>query len=374
MVNPSSRQTHLINVYLYRHLVNASIMTAGLAFLLWACLVIPVSGQGNTCTNLDNVHHLERSVQVAGSTFLVLQAEGIMTCAAHCLNRKRCRSINFSIQSGLCQLNEDAATSQLVNNSSFVFSDISRWPQRLVGVCANHDCSQFDVCRSRANWTAQAPCSLDDKVRRPTSCADVKLCTGSEEDGEYWIFLEQFDGAPRRLFCHGMNETTPKTFLTLSTPNVGVEPNIRNHKCKGEYVHGQRKETTYRKIRLNETTLAVDIEDATFAEVVGQPLRYGQAQDCYSEHDNGVLSACGLKGYFFIDLSHTGFVVSEKQKWKTYGWLPLALVNRTEGGAVVNVQCGGFCGGCTPDGNQLLLDLNRSEDLPQLNATLVRCL
>ncbi|XP_067654852.1 uncharacterized protein [Haliotis asinina] len=348
-------------------------MTPGLSALLWACLVIHVSGKGNTCTNLDNVPHVERSVQLQGSAFLVLQTEGVMTCAVHCLNRKRCRSINFSIQSGMCQLTEDAATSQLVNNSSFVFSDISTWPQRLVGVCAYHDCSQFDVCKVTANWSVQGLCTLDDKVRRPTSCADVKLCTGSKEDGEYWIFLEQFGGAPRRLFCHRMNETAPKTFLTLSTPNVGVEPNIRNHKCRGEYFQGQRKEAAYRKIRLDETTLAVDIEDATFADIVGEPLRYGQAQDCYSEHGNGVLSACGLKGYFYIDLRHTGFVVSEKQQWKTHGWLPLALVNRTEGGAVVNVHCGGFCGGCSPDGDQLLLDLNESEDIPQPNATLVRC-
>ncbi|XP_071099656.1 A disintegrin and metalloproteinase with thrombospondin motifs 9-like [Haliotis cracherodii] len=341
--------------------------------LLWVCLGVSVSGQGYTCTNLDNVQHLERSVQLKGSTFLVLQANGIMTCAVHCLNRKRCKSINFSTQSDMCHLNEDATRSQLVNNSSFVFSDIGSWPQRLLGVCENHNCSLFDVCNSNANLPVQRPCRLDDKVRRPTSCADVKLCTGSEEDGEYWIFLEQFDGAPRRLFCRGMNQTVPQAFLTLSTPNVGVQPNIRNHKCRGEYIQGERGETTYHKIRLNESTLAVDIEDTTFADVVGPHVLYGKSYDCYSEHDNGVLSACGLIGHFLIDLRHTGFVVSEKQGWYTTGWLPLALVVRTEGGAVVKLDCGGFCGGCVPNGDQLLLDLNRAEELPESSASLVRC-
>ena len=48
----------------------------------------------------------------------------------------------------------------------------------------------------------------------PKSCADIKKLYPLATDGEYYLYVQELH-EPVLLYCHGLNTTAPKMFITL---------------------------------------------------------------------------------------------------------------------------------------------------------------
>ncbi|XP_071100570.1 A disintegrin and metalloproteinase with thrombospondin motifs 20-like [Haliotis cracherodii] len=366
------------------------------------------------CTDVNMLHQVQRGVRVTSPYFLRTVTSGLITCAVECLLRSRCRA--FSHGSGECTLlpyNSSSSDFKTNSDTTSVFSDIGHWPQRVIGVCASHDCPPNARCQENskvdhkciitgclnhpgidnatlaatANPLAETPSGsvmnytcdpgfLQEgstvtclpngtwsSVRcrpAPSSCADVKQKGISSTDGEFWLYLGENQRA--RIYCYNMASTNPQEFLTLAKPNSGYYPDIQNNLCAGEtpltdvekrMFAGTR---TFRKIRIDIQNLTVVVKDTTFADGTTKLKPYGGAYDCYGEQPK---EACPSKGTFSIDLSGTGFQLNPSQTWIAIGWRASQTVDWVDAWRV-NLRCGGSCGGCEPEGS-MKIKLNESE-------------
>ncbi|XP_041370257.1 uncharacterized protein LOC121384093 isoform X2 [Gigantopelta aegis] len=187
----------------------------------------------------------------------------------------------------------------------------------------------------------------------PETCEEVKTLTGATTDGEYWLYPPGLARQRVRIFCHDM-AGQPKEFLTLLHPNTGDHPNIGNKNCHGiaeSPIPHRSGSSNFTKIRVYIQTMVVDRRDYTFAMTTGRPVPYGEANDCFSIHYSGHMAECGIRGNFRIDTSGTGLVVDQSLRWNPVGWRPYATWHRSDDGAVIDLTCGGWCGGCVPDGD-----------------------
>jgi hypothetical protein len=152
------------------------------------------------------------------------------------------------------------------------------------------------------------PLALDASAAYPTSCYDVVITSGGG-DGEYTIAP-----TPDQVFsvyCYSMATGRPKEYLTLA--NTGGSYNFSQFTPGGAWPNTTIR-TTYNKIRIDPTTLLVDIDDTTFATstltgppVSGSPnqwIAYGVAADCA-----GISAHTGIAN---IDLTGTPFVVYDR--------------------------------------------------------------
>lgn len=110
----------------------------------------------------------------------------------------------------------------------------------------------------------------------------------------------------------------------------------------------------FHKVRVDPHTSLVLRDDYTFADTVGNPVRFGRAGDCYS-----AASPC-KRGKFQIDLTGTGLRVRRDVGWEAWGSpkIPSKLVKyrKSPDGSMVFGECGGSCGGCQPQGEKLYLE------------------
>lgn len=136
----------------------------------------------------------------------------------------------------------------------------------------------------------------------PTSCYDIAI-TGNHTDGEYTIAP-----SPDQVFsvyCYNMGGM-PKEYLTLA--NTGGSYNFSQFTAGGFWPNSTVR-STFTKIRIDPTTLLVDIDDLTFATSTSTQwpnawLAYGVAADCA-----GTGAHTGIAN---IDLTGTPFVVYSK--------------------------------------------------------------
>ncbi|XP_041367098.1 uncharacterized protein LOC121381807 [Gigantopelta aegis] len=120
-------------------------------------------------------------------------------------------------------------------------------------------------------------------------------------------------------------------------------------------------------------TMEVDIDDATFANITStDDWPYAIARDCYAIHYNGNPYCGGPRGTFTVNTTNTGLVVKSTVTWKIFGWKSYQIIDRMPGDSVINLNCGGWPGGCAP-GGPLLLELNPNEDLPEESASYAKC-
>ncbi len=88
----------------------------------------------------------------------------------------------------------------------------------------------------------------------PATCADIRTQHPNAGDGEYTLFVAGDGRFPLTLYCHDMR-TNPREYLTL--------PNSSANYALIAYPEGALI-TRYAKIRLNPTSLVVDVTDYTF--------------------------------------------------------------------------------------------------------------
>jgi GON domain len=166
----------------------------------------------------------------------------------------------------------------------------------------------------------------------PTSCADVKALAPSAVDGDYPLALA---GGPATIYCADM-AGTPTSYVSLYNAS-----NFSQYTAGGE-VSGSNVQTQYGKIRIDTSTLLVDIADQTFTVSSGEldhfgttvtSMPYAAAMSC-----DGTASGVGN-----IDLTGTAFAVAPD--WFSQGG------SSAVGGAVyssankaVSLTGGGACG------------------------------
>ncbi|XP_048258703.1 uncharacterized protein LOC125384219 [Haliotis rufescens] len=73
-------------------------------------------------------------------------------------------------------------------------------------------------------------------VNYPSTCSEVKTQLNVTSDGEYWLYPRSSTmyNNRARVYCRGMNTTTPTEYVSLATVNVGVYPRKQNRWCRGE--------------------------------------------------------------------------------------------------------------------------------------------
>jgi len=111
------------------------------------------------------------------------------------------------------------------------------------------------------------------------------------------------------------------------------------------------------KVRVNPLNGLLQRDDFTFADTLGNPVRYGRAGDCYSA------SKSCHRGKFQIDLTGTGLRLHKDADWEPWGSpkVPQRLLNyrKSPGGTLAYGECGGSCGGCQPKNARLYVEPQR---------------
>ncbi|XP_067653152.1 A disintegrin and metalloproteinase with thrombospondin motifs 9-like [Haliotis asinina] len=184
----------------------------------------------------------------------------------------------------------------------------------------------------------------------PTTCADIRKDNPDPHSGEYTIMpsAPQFRGIRVKVFCL-MNDTHQLEYVTLPNENVGNYPKRSNENCGHEVLYlpadrvGTDGVTVYRKIRILPSTMSVVRTDTSFTSgTKRKPHQFGTAGDCYSYGRN-----CKRIGTFHINTLGTGMKFASDLKWTGVGYAAkVHSITRTKDGAVIDLVCGGWCGGC----------------------------
>ncbi|XP_067686029.1 A disintegrin and metalloproteinase with thrombospondin motifs 9-like [Haliotis asinina] len=322
------------------------------------------------CSIFDDLPQLRKNQRLPDKVVFSTMTDGVMSCARFCLGASLCGSFNFNMRTGVCELNDvtlGTEVKEVIHAEHYVFSDVNSWPKRLAGVCVNHSCSESQYCQP--NNDSDYSC----KPLVATSCSDVQQCQPESPDGEYWLNVGRHPFNQTRIYCHDMNTENPREYVTLIYENYGFYPGFRSPGCGNEYPQaGTENRQWFQKIGFDVKHMTVAINDYTFSNWTNKATPYGRAADCYTTH-RGSVAVCGTKGRFTIDLRGTGLAVVPEQTWRQHGYLAIIeSISRSREGNVIELRCGGYCGGCDPLGS-LALQVNSNENLPSISATAVTC-
>jgi len=188
------------------------------------------------------------------------------------------------------------------------------------------------------------------------SCLDIQQRENTSIDGEYHMMLA---GRNVSIYCHQMNTTWPKEFLTLPTGEAENYSEVYGMRLTSPDTcpnNGSRENcpcvvddspragmTSWRKINLNVTSLAINPYDFTFTrQLHGEIVPYGEAGDCYS-------TANCPQGKFSINLTGTGLRVAAYSSWIGVGNKPSVWLQRIQENQIIYGKCGGYCGTCEPE-------------------------
>ncbi|XP_060582688.1 A disintegrin and metalloproteinase with thrombospondin motifs 20-like isoform X2 [Ruditapes philippinarum] len=257
-------------------------------------------------------------------------------CARTCMSLSVCKSIDFDRQEDICKLNDadrsSVDPSEIETKKGSIFSDISEWPSTMVGSCSSMPCKANQRCYQKG---ASHVCKF------PWTCKDVKLCSSSYTDGEYWLYSGVLGGHMVKIYCAGMSTEEPLEYISVNEKaNYGF-----NH-WKSQF---KAVLTRYRKIRVNIMEWKIIRKDTIFSKSSEDkselpPLPYGTGSSCGCE-------LCAL-GNFSISLQGTGLKFKKEVEWVTTGW-KAKMINfqRNVDSNMISAKCGGNCGQCDPNGN-----------------------
>ncbi|ESO91934.1 hypothetical protein LOTGIDRAFT_162935 [Lottia gigantea] len=229
---------------------------------------------------------------------------------------------------------------------------------------ARYKCDQFYVhrqisdtqCIGNSNWT-ETPC------KDFASCATIKECNSSyTTDGEYIHYPGILNSSSVRLYCHNMNTSSPKTYLTLNATNVFDYPTGRCYGGSGcevfPYTEPTQGKTAFTKVGIDTDKISSIENDYSFTiQHFGAQRPYGTVIGCSQIN----IKQC-LRGRSTIDVTNTGFMISNSTTWTEFGWLPYFTVNRTD--FVVQLKGDGCCGGAKPTDGLLQFVKNPQYTIP----------
>ncbi|ACY15569.1 S8 family serine peptidase [Haliangium ochraceum] len=176
----------------------------------------------------------------------------------------------------------------------------------------------------------------------PASCAEIKAANAGAADGEYTLYVDRDESKPWTAYCHDM-DGTPSEFLSLPS---GADKNFAQY-TGGGATPGESVRTSYSRVRINPKDLSIDILDQTFASSSGSLVHGGQPVNFMPY---GVAMSCdqSASGVASIDLSGTPFAVAGE--FCQAGWRPQGASTPSQGGQVVEISGGGYCGWSAPSG------------------------
>ncbi|XP_031556840.1 uncharacterized protein LOC116293538 isoform X2 [Actinia tenebrosa] len=211
------------------------------------------------------------------------------------------------------------------------------------------------------------------QYQMPRSCADIKKAWSGYNDDEYAIQISP-SCEPVRLYCYGMKTETPLEYITLE---AGPDRNyaafhrerlLNYQSCSGKtnpqpaLTEKYWGKSRFYKVRVDPTTGLLERDDYRFADIQGNPVRYGRAGDCYSA------STSCHKGRFQIDLTGTGLRLRRDSAWVPWGTPRISpnVLNyrQSPDGAMVYGECGGSCGGCQPKNSKLFVEPSQCLQTP----------
>jgi hypothetical protein len=176
----------------------------------------------------------------------------------------------------------------------------------------------------------------------PASCTEIAAANPSAADGSYTIYP---NGETVAVYCADMS-SAPKEYLTLQNTtgaaNYSTTVDSQN----------QSLVTRFTKIRLDPSTLQVNIQDARFATTSGYvnygnhtgPNNYAVAADCAWYYTPG--------GTANVDLTGTPFYVNDTFIPQGYGQTGTSAFSAAN--QVVDLTGGGYCGDNEPAGHTYL--------------------
>jgi hypothetical protein len=153
-----------------------------------------------------------------------------------------------------------------------------------------------DVPNPTTNNVPDAPASF-----RPKTCQEIADASKSAVDGEYNLYIQGQPNLRWRAYCADL-QTAPREYLTLATGNG---KNTAMY-AAGGVSPGTNVITQYTRVRINPTSLAIDIGDTTFATSVGSVNHAGKL--AITDAPFGVAYTCGMgMASANVDLSGTPF-------------------------------------------------------------------
>lgn len=173
---------------------------------------------------------------------------------------------------------------------------------------------------------------------RPASCAEIRAANADANDGDYQLYINRDPAKPWTAHCVGMSGS-PKEYLRLV--NVDGRFNFSGYRAGGASP-GSNVKTSYHEVRINPTSLLVDISDQRFSRSYGSlshspskvtSMPYGVAMSCDG-------SASGMSN---IDLRETPFAVAPAA-FVQGGAGPSGTSSYSSNDQVVNLMGGGLCG------------------------------
>ena len=178
------------------------------------------------------------------------------------------------------------------------------------------------------------------RVTMLSNCNEIQMLVPDALDGDYCLSIDGSDSQGRRIYCHGLDTSTPKPYLTLPAgPDDNYSFTTHNYKSAG-YMK-------YEKLGLDLLSMKINAWDQTFAiknmavdnnnpGINPYPV-YGKAWSC-TGHAHGQAR---------INLEGTGFYIPDSVQWVAAANNEgVNVMTRTE--QVIRVECYGGCGGCVP--------------------------
>lgn len=236
----------------------------------------------------------------------------------------------------------------------------SGWQKRRVE-CISEEGDVTDKCPASSKPEQRKAC-VNPSCQLPTNCRGVQLQNSFFSDGEQSLNI---NGKALKIYCSDMNTDSPKEYISLLT---GEEENFsevfgyrlmdpthcpsnlskrEDCPCRRDYTAAGLSAFTRVRVDLNKMTIiTTDWKYAIIHE--GQKVPFATAGDCYS-------AARCPQGRFRINLSGTGFKVSDETTWISQGNYAVADIHKSQDGSRVTGICGGYCGKCTPSSRSGLL-------------------
>lgn len=173
-----------------------------------------------------------------------------------------------------------------------------------------------------------------------SSCEAIKKHLAQAPDGDYLLFN---NGNLLTVYCAGMSTMMPKEYLDLNMTGAGA--NFSQYTAGGASP-GTNVRTTFTKLRIDPSTLKVDIGDLTFASSAGSlrlggttvtSMPYAVAMSC--------IAPANPAGVGNVNLTGTPFQVSST--FEVGGYIPEGAATFSSGNQVVGLTGGGYCGWIT---------------------------
>ncbi|KAK6176304.1 hypothetical protein SNE40_014611 [Patella caerulea] len=398
-------------------------------FVICSIFLIRQCASDMTCSKIPNLEQVTKNERLQNSTFLELVDKSLLRCVQYCFQSAACQSFNFQQSYGFCELNfKSRIDSSIEVAQNFVTSDIILWPERLAGPCWNHNCPNNTLCdstdslgfkcvvigctndsifinsvpsyqfpfwstghevpRERVCETGFYPsnpviCQSNGTwsnfqcIPYPSSCIEVQQCSSAYGDDEYWIFPE--GRSKVKLYCYGMDTSSPEEFITLHFPNSAEKSYYvyENHsscsvvKANDTYITDNNMgKSIFHKVKLTLHNLKIYRQDHTFANSSYLAYAYGSARDCATPAS----SPCPVLGKMVMDFRLTSFYIdSIRSSWALTSSATSVEQNVTYSSnrQTFSMNCGGDCGGCFF--NNIQMEINEIYEPETNSAVLPQC-